>query len=92
MAEADPQKTFNMHEAKTNLSRLVERAEAGEEIIIARDGKPRARLMPLPIQSGERRRPGRWKGLLDHIPDSAWFDPLPEDELARWEGRSRERP
>jgi prevent-host-death family protein len=39
--------TVNMHEAKSQLSRLVERAEAGEEIIIARAGKPAARLMPL---------------------------------------------
>lgn len=89
MAEADPQKMFNMHQAKTQLSRLVERAEAGEEIIIARDGKPRARLMPLPLRPGEARRPGRWKGLLGHIPDSVWFDPLPEEELALWEGGGR---
>ena len=91
MAEADARYTYNMHEAKTQLSRLVERAEAGEEIIIARDGKPRARLVPLPLKPGERRRPGRWKGLLGHIPDSVWFDPLPDEELALWEGGHRDR-
>jgi prevent-host-death family protein len=51
----------NIHEAKTHLSRLVERAEAGEEIVIARAGKPVARLGPL----RERREPrqlGGWEG------------------------------
>lgn len=97
MAEADPHKTleqmtFNLHEAKTHLSRLVDRAHAGEEIVIAKAGVPYARLTPLPLRPGEPRRPGRWKGLLGHIPDSVWFDPLPEEELALWEGGRRDSP
>ena len=86
MAEADPQKTFNMHQAKTNLSRLVERAEAGEEIIIARDGKPRARLMPLAPEHRPPRKPGRWKHLLKDVASDIWFEPtFTEEELDSFE-------
>jgi prevent-host-death family protein len=53
--------TVNIHAAKTHLSRLVDRAAAGEEIIIARAGKPVARLAPL---RSERRRPGLLRGRL----------------------------
>jgi prevent-host-death family protein len=70
----------NIYNAKTQLSRLVERAAAGEEILIARAGKPLARLGP--IDRHQPRQPGLLKGLA--VPD-ALFDPLPEDELARWE-------
>ncbi len=73
----------NVHEAKTHLSRLLERAHAGEEIILAKAGKPYARLMPLaPAPTG--RRPGRLKGSIE---TSRFFDPLPADELDAWEGR-----
>jgi prevent-host-death family protein len=76
--------SVNLHEAKTMLSKLVERAEAGEEIIIARAGKPAAKLVPL-----TRERIRRKLGLLDgklQIPDD--FDkPLPESVLRRFEGR-----
>ena len=88
MAEADPQTTFNVHEAKTHLSRLMERAHAGEEIILAKAGVPYVRMVriddaaPLPP-----RVPGRFKGQLGDIPDSVWFDPLPDDELDAWEGK-----
>jgi antitoxin (DNA-binding transcriptional repressor) of toxin-antitoxin stability system len=58
----------------------VDRAAAGEEIVIARAGKPLARLMPLP--SAGSRRPGLLKGLV--IPDSL-FDPLADDEQILWE-------
>ena len=75
--------TVNVHDAKTNLSRLLAQVEAGEEVIIARNGKPVARLVR--EKTRVERRPGRWKGLID-IPDS-FFDPLPDEELARWEGR-----
>ena len=51
----------NIHEAKTHLSRLVERAEAGEEIVIARAGKPVARLGPL-RETREPRQLGGWEG------------------------------
>lgn len=76
--------TINIHEAKTHFSRLVERALAGEEVIIAKAGKPVVRLVKvedLPI----KRKPGGWPGTGD-IPDSVWFDPMPEEELALWEG------
>ena len=53
-------KQVNIHEAKTDLSKLVERAEAGEEIVIARSGKPAAKLVPLTKSRGRRRL-----GLLD---------------------------
>ena len=72
----------NMHEAKTELSRLVERALKGEEVIIARAGVPVARLMPL-RRSGTRTL-GQWKGRVRMTDD---FDaPLDEDDLAAWEG------
>jgi len=63
----------NVHEAKTHLSRILERVEAGEEIIIAKNGRPVARLVPV---AREPRRPGRAKGRI-HFRDD--FDaPLPE--------------
>jgi prevent-host-death family protein len=69
MAEA-----VNIHQAKTHLSRLIERVEAGEEITIARAGRPVARLVP--VQQRRPRRPGLWKGRVVIGPD---FDaPLPE--------------
>jgi len=71
--------TVNIHEAKTHFSRLVSRAHTGEEIIIAKAGKPYARLIPL--ESLEKRAPGIARGALT----SDFFDPLPADELARWE-------
>ncbi len=71
----------NVHEAKTNFSKLLEQAHAGQEIILAKAGKPYARLVPLPPDAGKR-RPGRLSG---NIPD-AFFEPLPEDEISAWEG------
>ena len=73
-----------IHKAKTQLSRLIARAEAGEEIIIARGKEPVVRLAPV---AGARRRRvfGALKGKLS-LPDSFFFDPLPEDELKLWEG------
>jgi prevent-host-death family protein len=67
-------KTVNVHEAKTHLSRLLDRAHAGEEIIIAKGGKPYARLLPLPAQAAKR-QPGTLRGLVE-VPD-AFFEPLP---------------
>ena len=74
--------TFNVHEAKTHLSRLLVKVEAGEEVVIARSGKPVARLV------GYRRsRPVRRFGALEGrlTVDDSFFDPLPESELAAWE-------
>ncbi|MGH8539270.1 MAG: type II toxin-antitoxin system Phd/YefM family antitoxin [Stenotrophobium sp.] len=72
--------TINVHEAKTHLSRLLDRAHAGEEIVLAKAGKPYARLVPL---KSTRRKLGFIEG---HLDDS-FFDPLPEGELAAWEGK-----
>ncbi len=77
-------KRVNIHEAKTGLSKLVERAEAGEEIIIARAGKPAVKLVPLTRARGRRRL-----GLLDgkfRIADD-FNEPLPESVLRAFEGR-----
>ena len=73
----------NVHEAKTQLSRLLARVEAGEDVVIARRGEPVARLVGCKPRS--RRQPDVLKGKIV-IPES-FFDPLPEDELAAWEGR-----
>jgi prevent-host-death family protein len=76
-------KTLNLYEAKTRLSQLVERAAAGEEIVIAKAGKPRARLVALP-KTKRPRRPGGSKG---RIRIAADFDaPLPADLLAQFLG------
>jgi prevent-host-death family protein len=74
--------TITIHKAKTNLSRLIERAAAGEEIIIARGSKPVARLVPIGAVKGKR-QPGSMKGKLEIGPE--FFEPLPDDELAGWE-------
>ena len=90
MAEADPQKTFNVHEAKTNLSKLMDRAHAGEEIILAKAGSPWAKIVPIEPTPRRKRVPGGLK-LTAPIPDSVWFDPMPEEELALWEGKGPDK-
>jgi prevent-host-death family protein len=70
----------NVHEAKTHFSRLLDLAHAGQEIILAKGGRPYARLMPLQAQPVER-RPGRLKGTVD----PGFFEALPDEELAAWE-------
>ena len=90
VAEADPRKTFNLHEAKTHFSRLVDRAHAGEEIVVAKAGVPYAKLVPIEPPQPRRRKPGGWPELA-HIPDSVWFDPLPPEELELWEGKRLEK-
>lgn len=67
-------KTSNMREAKTHLSRLVDQALAGEEIIIARSGKPLVRLVPVEF-CPRRRTPDRLKGKIWMAPD---FDETPQ--------------
>ena len=70
-------KPINIHEAKTHLSRLVERVQAGEEIIIAKAGRPAARLVPIE----ETRRPVKIGGLKGApVPDD--FDTMFEEEIA----------
>jgi prevent-host-death family protein len=79
-------KTLSLYDAKTNLSALVEEAAAGEEIVIAKNGRPRARLVALPAES--RRAPifGLYKGRV-HIADD--FDaPWPEGIRRALEGEN----
>lgn len=72
----------NVHEAKTHFSRLLDQAHAGQEIILAKAGKPYARLLPLaPLAAG--RQPGRLAGQVD----DTFFEPLPSEELQAWEPR-----
>lgn len=66
--------TVNVHAAKTQLSRLLARVEAGEEIVIARSGKPVARLAPL-APARKPRKPGAWKDKVWIAPD--FDDPIP---------------
>jgi prevent-host-death family protein len=76
---------ISVHDAKADLSRLLDRVEAGEEVVISRAGKPVAKLVPIP--AAQPRVPGRLKHLAPP-PDSFFFDPLPEEELRLWEGTS----
>ena len=73
---ADP---INIHEAKTHFSRLVERVEAGEELVIARAGRPVARLVPIAART-EPREPGLLKGELRLAED--WDSPAVNAEIA----------
>jgi prevent-host-death family protein len=86
LAMGKPVETFTIHAAKTNLSKLVARAEAGEEIVLARGKEPVAKIVPIrPLEEPRpRRQPGRLKGLISIGPE--FFDPLPDDELALWNG------
>ncbi len=71
--------TVGVQEAKARLSELLARVEAGEEVVIARAGRPVARLIP------ETRPPGRVWGTVQVMLDDAFFEPLPEQELTAWE-------
>ena len=70
--------TVNVHEAKTQFSRLLKRAHEGEVIVLAKAGKPYARLVPL--EEAQPRVPGIAAGGVDE----AFFEPLPESELQAW--------
>lgn len=73
----------NVAEAKAQLSELIDRAAGGEEIILAKHGRPRARLVPLETPR-PRRIPGRGKGRVTLPP--GWDEPLPSDVLDAFEG------
>jgi len=75
----------NVHEAKSHLSRLLDRVEAGEEILIARAGRPVARLSPYKAEDTPR-VPGVWRGRV-HIADD--FDELPEELTRAFNGEGR---
>lgn len=76
---------FTIHQAKTNLSKLIARAEAGEVVVIMRGKEPVARLTSI---SERKRKPsfGMLKGKMPSLPDEFFFAPLPEEELRLWEG------
>lgn len=75
-------RVVNIHEAKTQLSKLIEEVERGEEVTIARAGVPCAKLVALMPTDREF---DFLKDIVPHIPDSAFFDSLTEEELAAWE-------
>jgi len=74
--------TVNIHDAKTHLSRILNRVEGGEEIIIAKAGRPVARIVPLK-EKMKKRIPGTAKGRIIIMKD--FFSPLPEDILDDFE-------
>lgn len=76
----------NVHEAKTHLSKILDRVSAGEEIIIAKAGKPVARLVPIHTV-GEPRTPGTYSGRI--AVSDEFYGPLPDDLLDEFEGRKR---
>lgn len=74
--------TVNMHEAKTNLSRLVEKAARGESVVIAKAGKPVARIVPIDtIAPAKQKRIGFLAGQVT-VPDARAFNEMGNDEIA----------
>ncbi|MDQ2888960.1 MAG: type II toxin-antitoxin system prevent-host-death family antitoxin [Gemmatimonadota bacterium] len=80
--KSQPSKQLNLYEAKSHLSQLVTEAAAGAEIIIAKAGKPMARLVPLAPERKPKREPGQWAGQVWIAED----DSLPPDILAAFYG------
>ena len=78
--------TVNVHEAKTHLSRLLEAVERGEDVVIARSGKPVARLVPARARGA--RSPGSWKG---RVVVAADFDETPEEVVGAFRGDAEPR-
>ncbi|MEM0898450.1 MAG: type II toxin-antitoxin system prevent-host-death family antitoxin [Pseudomonadota bacterium] len=78
--------TFKIHEAKTNLSKLIARVEAGEEIVIARGDKPVATLQPVRRTQVEKRKPGVFSHLRGAVSPNIFLEPTDDAELAAWEG------
>ena len=74
--------SVTVHQAKTHLSRLLERVERGEEVVIARGRTPVARLVPIARGSRGGRRFGALRGKV--FVGKKFFQPLPADELERW--------
>ena len=78
-------RTVTIHQAKAQLSKLIAKAEAGEDVVILRGKSPVARLTAV-----QPKRPkltfGMLKGKMPKLPDEFFFDPLPEEELRLWEG------
>jgi prevent-host-death family protein len=74
---------MNIAEAKAKLSELLDRALAGEEIVIARAGKPLARLVP--VETRQPRKKGAWRGWL--IPDDVFLEPMEPEDLDAADGK-----
>ena len=81
--------TYTVHNAKTNLSKLIEKAEAGEEVIIARRDTPAVRLVPVAAKAVKRQF-GAYKG--QATVDEAFFEPLLAAELDAWSGGVKNAP
>ena len=75
---------YNIHNAKTHLSKLIERVRKGEEITIGKAGKPVAKLVPI-YRDSEPRRGGQWQG---RVKIAADFDELPEEITAAFRGET----
>ena len=76
----------NIHQAKTNLSKLIEQAEAGEEVVIARNGKPAVRLTPVEAPAEEPRRPDGLPAWMGSLKGQIWVSPdfdAYDEEIAR---------
>lgn len=73
---------FSVHEAKTNLSKLIAAALEGEDVVIARSNVPAVRLVPVTRKG--KRQPGALKGLI--AIDDQFFEPLPDEDLTAWNG------
>ncbi len=76
--------TVSVHEAKTHLSRLIEKVLAGEEVVIARNKEPVVQMIPARAKPLKTLRIGALRGKISL--DERFFEPLPDDELAAWEG------
>ncbi|HEY0469856.1 MAG TPA: type II toxin-antitoxin system prevent-host-death family antitoxin [Polyangiaceae bacterium] len=87
VARREKPHVYNIAQAKAHLPELVERASAGETIIVARAGKPKARLVPLAEGNAKLRVPGKGKGRFKAAPD--FDDPLPPDVIALFAGGRR---
>lgn len=74
-------KTHTIHEAKTNLSKLIQKACDGEEVIIAKGDKPMVKLVPI-ADAPKKRVPGGFEGKISWTEDA--FDPLTDEELRDW--------
>jgi prevent-host-death family protein len=76
--------TVSVHEAKTHLSRLIEKVLAGEKVVISRNREPVVQMIPARTIPAQTLRIGALKGKISL--DKRFFEPLPDDELAAWEG------
>lgn len=82
-----PMRVVNVHQAKTHLSRLIDEAHAGETIVLAKAGKPWARLMPL-VPPAPQRIPGRLRSLGPLRQPNVLLEPMDPSELETWESSS----